>query len=252
MPSQPPPKDILFSEHNIQVWQQNNYRYLDFGGDMIQSIIDVTKPQHLPSIVNRAMLAPLLFLSQAPKKVLLVGTGGGGLARYFDFFNIRGDAFEISASTIQIARQFFDFPKTNWIIHQQDAREFDGKKKNYDFIIFDIEVENTTPDWIGDPAILKKYKKSLSKQGILIINLITESEQKFTRFLANLRQIFNKQTLCMSIPEHQNIMLYGFRKPTRIDQAKLVPKIPPLTEQWQIEFSTFLAQMMNDNPTHQG
>jgi len=59
----------------IKVWQQSGLRWLEFGDELIQTEIDLARPNYLPESFNRAMLSGALFTGQVPKKVLLAGTG---------------------------------------------------------------------------------------------------------------------------------------------------------------------------------
>ena len=90
---------------NIEVWEIGRQRWLTFGKE-VQSIIDLDKPGQLPAPFSRAMLASLMFV-ESPLSVLLIGMGGGSIARYFHNrdVNIKGDVIEWSAAVIDIARK---------------------------------------------------------------------------------------------------------------------------------------------------
>lgn len=123
----------------------------------------------------------------------------------------------------------------------------------YDLIVMDIAITigNTSPDWIIAPAFLKGCRQSLSTTGHIAINLIVESEQGFMTQLAAIREAFDRQTVCVSLPEHRNVIVLAF------NQAKSVVAPNPQTlekleAQWQVEFVTFYQQMLKDNPKGSG
>ena len=52
------------SDGKVRVWQQNDRRWLDFDDGLIQSEIVLNHPETLPSPLNRAMLAGMMFVGQ--------------------------------------------------------------------------------------------------------------------------------------------------------------------------------------------
>ena len=48
----------------IKVWQQAELRWLEFGDELIQTEIDLARPDFLPESFSRAMLSGALFNSK--------------------------------------------------------------------------------------------------------------------------------------------------------------------------------------------
>lgn len=246
---------ITEQHQQIQVWQQENLSWLSFGDGLIQTAIDLDRPDYLPESFNRAMLAGVMFMPNLPNKVLLAGTGGGSTARYFAhrFPNIEGDAVELSSTVMDIAKDYFEFPvESNWQLHQADIRQYLGDcQHKYDLIIVDIAEDDHSPEWITSESFLTKCRQCLTPQGQISINLIAETDQHFLRNLAALRQAFDKQTICLSLSEHRNLVLMAFNYQRTVplpEQQQLLTK----QRQWQIEFNDFYQQMQRDNPVGSG
>jgi len=240
----------------IQVWQQESLRWLEFGDDLIQSVMDMDRADYLPESFSRAMLSGVMFQQQSPNKVLLAGTGGGTTARYLSsrFPNIKGDAVELSANVIEIAKQYFEFPEShNWQCHQADIRDYlqQCKQQQYDVIIFDIAEGPNSPVWLKKIDLLQSCYDALAPGGYLSINLITKDNTHFLEHLSTLRQVFNKRTVCLSLPEHRNVILFAFKQAEE-DVLPTQSSLKHLQQQWQIEFSDFYEQMKKDNPTGSG
>ena len=238
----------------IKVWQQSGLRWLEFGDELIQTEIDLARPDYLPESFNRAMLSGALFTGQVPDKVLLAGTGGGSTARYFAnrFPDVIGDAVDLSATVLGIAQRFFECPfEGNWQLIQADIREYvQNCPTRYDLIVMDIAIGQASPDWITDPVFLNGCRRLLTDTGHIAINLIVENEQGFLTQLAAIRQAFDRQTACVSLSEHRNVIILAFNQLNHLEPK--TGQFSQLEGQWQIEFGQFYQQMLKDNPKGSG
>lgn len=239
----------------VTVWQQDNLRWLEFGDGLIQTEIDLDRPDYLPESFNRAMLSGIMFNGEEPDSVLLAGTGGGSTARYFShrFPDVKGDAVELSPTILTIAKQYFDCPHNNhWQCIGGDIRHYvQHSDKHYDLIVLDIAFEQASPAWLTEHNFLTACRQRLSPSGHIAINLIVEDEQGFLQRLSAIRHAFDKQTLCLSLPEHRNILVFAFNQ-MPLDSVLSESKLLTLQRQWQIEFSEFYQQMLKDNPKGSG
>jgi len=246
---------LLFQKNtvdgSVEVWNEKPLRWLSING-IEQTRIDTEHPQQLASSVHRYFLAVLLFI-ETPEKVLLGGLGGGALARFLHNKHpeISGDAVEINETIAQLAQDYFYFPKTQWKIIVDDFRQW--KKTDYDLIIADIAEGDLTPPWLSSQKMLQQLKSQLSKHGVLIIDLLVDDAKTFTETLSEVRKVFKRQTLCLSVPEHKNIILFAFNQPPAnnfIDA--LDQRAKSLTALWGLEYSAFVEQLKKDNPKNSG
>jgi len=248
----------------ITVFEADGLRWLDFGDGGVQSAIDPTDASRLVLPLNQAMLAGLLFVP-TPQRVLLLGTGGGGIARLFAQHKsvhrkqahrepvCQGDAIEQSPSVAHIARQFFDFPEpdTGWTLHIGDAQEYVAcTDRQYDFIVLDIAEDQHLPQWISAPKFLGHCRQRLTDTGVLVVNLIPQDAEDFARMLEPIRQTFPHCTACLSVPTQHNILVFGFRESP--DVSDVDSHVPTLTQQWNLPFAEFLQRMRNENPIGSG
>ena len=234
----------------IEVKQLQGIRSLYFD-DIEQSRIDINQPQVLCSPLSQAFLACLLFMN-TPETVLLAGLGGGELARYFHARQpaIKGVAVEINNDVAEIARKYFQFPESNWVLQTEDIRNCYGG--SYDLIIVDIAQGNTTPDWLIDEAMLLQFRQQLTANGVLAINLLVNDEAMFMRSLKTLRQSFHARTLCLSMNQHKNIILFAFRQDPAFDPSQLAERVAHTGQLWQLDFTALLQQLKTDNPAGSG
>lgn len=250
---------ILFDQKTddseIRVWQQYDRRWLEFNDGLIQSEIILNRPEILPSVLNRAMLAGAMF-AQQPKRVLLVGVGGGATARYFAgcFPKVKGEAVEISETVSQIAQDFFEFPMgNNWQLITEDIKDYmQHCQHKYDLIIIDIVAEQATPEWIVEQGFLQKCRTLLTENGQLSLNLLVNDESDFKHYLSAIRNVFDRQTVCLSLDKHRNTVIFAFNNKPQILPTELEKHLPILESLWGLEFNDFYQQMLKDNPANSG
>lgn len=249
----------LFSQQDadltVRVWQQDDRRWMDFDDTVIQSEIILDRPDILPLALNRHMLAGCLFVAQ-PRTILLAGTGGGATARYFShrFPNVSGDAVELSPLICDVARDYFEFPQgEQWQLHAQDINHYVADSQQlYDLIIIDIAEEELTPDWIVDSDFLQHCRSLLTEQGHIAFNLLVNDGSALMHFLSAIRAIFNGMTVCMSVPEHRNIVVFAYNSEPSFDKFTITEKLQDIEQNWGLEFNNFYQQMLKDNPTGSG
>lgn len=253
-------KETLFSGNDdqqvIKVEQLDHLVSLHFDNGLIESQIDLSNPAVLPLKGNRQMLSSLLF-GLVPQKVMLVGCGGGGIARWFQHHlpETEGIAIEKSAAIIDLARRYFEFPSTQhgWqIVHAEATEYLQQINQCFDLIIVDIEVNQQTPDWVSNEAFLVNCQRLLNENGVININLIADTAEIFARQLWPIRQVFKDLTYCHASHNNQagNIFITGFKnKPDILDLQK---KAESAEKRFGIEFSLFYQELLRDNPANSG
>lgn len=201
---------------------------------------------------NRAFLSCLLF-NETPKSVLLAGSGGGELARYLNHKKplIKGVAVEIDPLVGNLAKEYFQFPQTSWDLMIDNIRNI--KEGYYDWIFADIAENKLTPAWLTNAVMIQQFKQLLTRKGILAINLLVTDADSFRRTLQTLRTLFDKRTLCLSIPEHKNIIVFAFKEMPRYRSTnELSARLNSLEKDWGLDFNAELARLQADNPVGSG
>ena len=100
----------------IEIVEEDGVRVLQIGGNAIQSAMRLDAPDRIELDYVRAMMAFLLFRPN-PRDVLLVGLGGGSMARFIHqrMPKTRVSVVEIDPGVVTVARRYFHFP-------EEDAR----------------------------------------------------------------------------------------------------------------------------------
>ncbi len=235
----------------IEVWQQNKLRWLSIDA-IEQTRINIDHPGQLESPLHYAFLASLFFV-EIPEKILLAGMGGGALARYLHHRRpvIKGDAVEISETIAVVAKRYFYFPETQWNIIVADIQQWQGAHS--DLIVVDIAVADLTPAWLTSEKMLLHLKQQLSASGVLAMNLLVADAQSLSSMLMVIRRVFERRTLCLSIPDHKNIVVFAFNQQPRYRSiSELNSRIGALTKIWGFDFNPFLERLIKDNPVGSG
>jgi spermidine synthase len=244
---------IYREEHDdthLEVWEEGDCRSLWFDDVILQTEIHIHDPAVLPNPVNRAMLAHLMF-DRPLERVLLAGCGGGAIARWLNARApaVRGDAVELSGTVARLAFEYFDFPppESNWRLLVEDVREhLILSDARYDHILVDLEENQVTPEWVTEPGFLRHCHSHLGPQGNLTVNLILDDGKAAGAALARMRQVFGGDTLLLSEPEHDNLLVLAFK-----GEAPTLPAAGQLTRlgrRWGIDFAT-LATRLTRLPT---
>jgi len=170
---------------NILVEDNDDLRCLKFNVKSTktqQSCFLKSQPQQLVFNYTKLLMASLLFNTQ-PKRILIVGLGGGTmsntLAQLYPQSHI--DNIEIDPAVIKVARDYFGFFENDRITtYNQDGRIFIKrallKKQSYDWIILDAFNGDYIPEHLMTKEFLQEAKTLLSDNGILSSNTFSLSE----------------------------------------------------------------------------
>ncbi len=170
---------------NILVEDNGDLRCLKFNvksSKTQQSCFLKSQPQQLVFNYTKLLMTSLLMMPE-PKRILIVGLGGGTmsntLAQIYPQSQI--DNIEIDHAVIKVARDYFGFFENNQIkTYNQDGRIYIKrallKKQQYDWIILDAFNGDYIPEHLMTKEFLQEAKALLSKNGILSANTFSLSE----------------------------------------------------------------------------
>lgn len=172
---------------NIYVVEQYDLRCMRFRkrnkSDLSQSCLDLKNPKHLVFNYYKQVMAATFYLEQ-PKDILIIGLGGGILAK--TFHEIYPDAnitsVEIDPVVADMAKNHFGYndKKTQLSTVVKDGRIFvkraAKKNKQYDFILLDAYNSDYIPEHLMTQEFLQEAKSLLKKDGLLMANTFSQSK----------------------------------------------------------------------------
>ena len=168
---------ILISRRGAEVCLQFSIRR----DQRNQSCINKRDPRKMVFSYTQMMMASLL-LNPEPKRILVVGLGGGtlptALAELLPETHI--DAVEIDAAVVEVAEEYFDFePGEQISVHTQDARVFGrraaARGDRYDMIMLDAYNGDYIPEHLLTKEYLEETRDLLTEDGVLTANTFAVS-----------------------------------------------------------------------------
>ncbi|MFC1750408.1 methyltransferase domain-containing protein [Pseudomonadota bacterium] len=242
--------------HQIEISQQENIRLLHTDHQTIQSALNLDHPEQIPLPYMHAMMGGLLFQSP-PKSCLLLGVGGGDLIRYLHHHipACQITAVEHDPQMVYISREYFQCPTADNIdIRISDAEIFIEEKEtsSAELLLIDLYGDKLPP-LLDTPEFYSECHRVLSKTGILAMNLLTNDEREFKSILWQIRRRFKQQTLCLTVPLYNNIVVLAFKKrPHELNQAALSNRATSISSEFGINFSRLVENLFATNPLNGG
>ena len=147
-----------------------------------QSCMNTQKPDELVFEYAKLVFAGLLVNAE-PKRILVVGLGGGSLPQAFRTLlpNTVIDVVEIDAAVVKVARDHFKYEISEpGELFVQDARIF-GKRagamgRRYDLILLDAFNGDYIPEHLMTREYLTETQHLLSPGGVLLANTFSISK----------------------------------------------------------------------------
>jgi len=230
---------VLFSAGNAEVRQYRHYRWLNIDGYLIQSVMDLDQPGKLMNPVNIYMLAVLYFIEN-PVRVLNLGFGGGVFERFFieHYANITLHSVENNETIIHLAREYFGI-EPDYPVYLQSAEKFvAGNDAKYNLILCDIFSQEDHPVCLYSESFYSDCQGCLDDDGIIVLNLVCESEKDLLKILLQLRKVFRYGCL-LEIPEHQNIIVFASKQDFLSNMRQL--QVAGLNQVEELKFDNFIS-----------
>ncbi len=244
--------------HSIFVYQQGPAVTLQFGkrpGEPIQSQVNLSNlREHMLEYTKLAFCG--LFYVPEPKRVLVLGLGGGVIPREMHYYFPTADVnvVEIDPEISLIATQFFDFRQDNKLkVNIADGRMFIREQlrldpiPKYDLVILDAFNGDYIPFHLMTREFLEEVKGILADDGAVVANVFYTNrlfDAEFRTFLA----VFGRcQAFFGAYSTNAMLVALGHAAPTlTIDQA--VSRAEMLQRRHRFEFNILkVAQRLQPN-----
>lgn len=199
----------------VEIVDEGDSRSLLFGGSVLQSSMSLSTPHDLTLSYTRYMMASLL-LDAEPKRILVVGIGGGSLVRFLHHHlpEARIDGTDISASVLDLADRYFHLPRNPMVsISCCDGRDFLDERTdeyNYDLILIDAFDALGMSKTIYTSAFFESCLDHLCINGILSLNLWSGDEERMEEVAAQVGELF-ESILELPVPNRGNVICLAGR-----------------------------------------
>jgi spermidine synthase len=252
---------IIHESHDddgiLEVIEQDGVRSLHFGSFPRQSSMLLAEPDKLHLEYVRAMTSWLLFKPTLDDQALIIGLGGGSLAKHLlhHFPDCRLKVVEYRESVVKIARSHFGLPldpRLKVII--DDGAKYvrqrtESQSEQYSLMFVDAFDHEGMASSICNHAFFDACKALLKKDGMLVINLWGGvNKPQFQQIALWLGQTFDWKILFLPVKDRGNIIGLAFNEQTPLhDMKDLRTRAIILEQLYQIEFIAYLKELIKHN-----
>ncbi len=213
---------------DIEVVDDVTSRSLHFGSDPKQSSMLLRDPIYLELSYTRAMACALLFSTNI-RRFLLIGLGGGSLAKFLlhHYPDCQVDAVEYREAVSEMAHRHFFLPqdeRLNIIIddggHFMRTADMD-EYSAYDVIFVDAFLGNGIARTVCGMSFYDTCRDRLAEGGVLSMNLWNGDFIRARDMLEDIRDSFDGNVLQLPVEGKDNIIALatkGLRLKKRLRQ----------------------------------
>lgn len=173
-----------------------------------ESAVDLNDPARLVVPYTKWIAASAIF-EPNPKRVLMIGLGGGGFNQFFEkaFPSASLETVELDPQVLALAQKYLGFqPSDRDKVDVLDGRMFlRHSKTTYDWIILDAFRGGFVPPHLKTVEFYKLARSHLAAKGLFVVNVHTNSSL-FASDIRTMRQVF-PQVGMFDVPETDNAVL---------------------------------------------
>lgn len=225
--------------------------------DALHSVINLDHPEKLALKNLEYLIAVLLFVPK-PKRILLLGTGGGSLVHFLQhhYPDSHLTSVDIDAELLDLMHNKMCLPKANqYLTYVTDdaAHYLQHCNHQFDLILVDIFIGDQSPEWLLGADNMRHLHSLLSTTGAVAYNLLIDEESEFNQYYRNLRKVFSRQTLCIPVEGYDNTIAYGLRYDQQEqDMSFYMQQALDMGEVHDIDYMEILSAIYLTNPAGAG
>ena len=227
----------------LEIVEERGVRTLHLGSQAIQSRMRISRPWDLELAYTRAMMGFLLF-KPAPEDVLMIGLGGGSLAKFIrrQRPQTRITAVELDPRVIAAARSHFELPPddaTLSVVEGDGALYMRQHPGSADVILLDGFDAGNQVEALATQTFYAACRRALRPGGVLAVNLWGR-DRAFTEYFARLTRAFDGETGWLSVQNKTNVIVFGFTEPGAPQRlAAAQPQLADLGKRWGLDLRGF-------------
>lgn len=221
-------------------------RFLHFDFDAIQSAMDLVRPERLCLAYTRKMMGFLLF-NRLPRRILLLGLGGGSLARfcYRHLPQTQVTAVELNEHVLSL-RYEFQVPADDArfrVLHTDGAQYVAGLSSCKDVILADACDRSGVAPQLDSMEFYWNVYRSLAPGGVLVANICGTPDSRKSHLL-KIRQVFGEQWLTLPVRVDGNIIVFAFRdERPAAPFTNLTAIAPELKREFGLDFPNYVRRL---------
>jgi spermidine synthase len=229
----------------LVVSEERGVRHLHVGGEAIQSAMRLEDPYALELDYTRCMMAFLLF-HPAPRRALMIGLGGGSLAKFFHrrLAGLRTRVIEYDERVIAAARSLFHVPADDARLRIEHG---DGvvalAPESCDLLVVDgFEDESASPALVQQ-AFFDAAARALEAPGAFVMNLM-DDDRELDRHLRRIERAFGGAVLAFKALRDPNIVVIALKgAPREIAWRELRGRAEALERRYGLPFTRMVERL---------
>ncbi len=198
----------------VRVSENDLFRYLILN-NTFHAVMWKVEPTFLALPYSQVMMGVLPLVEQ-PKRGLILGHGGGSLAKWLaqKWPELELDVVEMDPVVVQAAERYFQYvPPANHHVFVEDARTFlRNTSHQYDVVWVDVFARHLIPFHVTTQEFFEELKRHLAPKGAVAVNLASSDAP------ANVRRAEAIRTTMGLVFEH--IEAYGVAGPDWLHTKK--------------------------------
>jgi spermidine synthase len=229
----------------LVVSEARGVRQLHVGGEAIQSAMRLEDPFALELDYTRCMMAFLLF-HREPRRALMIGLGGGSLAKFFHrrLPRLQTRVLETDERVITTARSLFHVPA-------DDARlaiEHGDGVAALEPGCCDLLVVDGFEDEAASPALVRQSffdaaARALETPGAFVMNLM-DDDRDLDRHLRRIERAFGGAVLAFKALRDPNIVVLALKgAPAEVEWRTLRSTAANLEKKYGLPFPRYVEKL---------
>jgi spermidine synthase len=238
---------LLHEDHGKpRVHEDGELRSLRFSSGAVHSSMRLSAPFELDLGYTRTMMG-FLLVNAEPRHILMVGLGGGSLAKYCyrQFPQARITTLEISPDVIALRDQFLIPPDDErFRVVQADGCEYLARSDiQADVILLDGYDAEGLPDRLCSEAFYANCWQALSAPGVLVANLWRDGPNREV-YLDRLRGIFDGRVWWSRPRDSSNLIVFAVKCARYYPQwSRLMSQAQALGERYRLDLPSVVKDM---------
>ncbi len=226
---------------------------MHFSYDATQSCMRLRTPNVLVEAYTRKMMSFLLFVPD-PRHVVLIGLGGGSLAKfcYAQLPRTRITAVEINADVLALREQFKVPPDDRrfCVVHDDGACYMVKVRDKADVLLVDAFDADGIAKSLLDPLFGSACARRLTRGGIAVLNLCGERWRSLA-VVEHMHAAFAGRVRLVPVANSENVLLFAFKDQVADPQgAEIESHADNLRARLHLNFPRYLRRLRKAVESH--
>jgi spermidine synthase len=220
---------------------EEGLRVLRFGDDGVrQSVVKVGDPDRVELPYARAMPVALALV-EAPRRVLVVGLGGGTIPSLLHkhYPQMMIDVVDIDPGVVAVAREFFGFrADASLHVYVDDGRRYIEKCKPalYDIIFLDAYGDQNIPYDLATKEFLQAARRATAPDGVVAANIWSNEHNPLHDAMVRTYQEAFDDLYVVHVKNCGNQILLALPRRQRIDRDELARRAARISREKKLRF----------------